>query len=239
MKNLYIFSFLMIAALGMTAQDSASVIFAIDMNGVSSVSADGVSLAGNLQDNFAGTACNEWTPGCTILSDDDADGVWTIKLKVAVGTYEYKYVNGIAWGNNEGGGLSADCGVDDMNGAFNRTLDLTSAPLDRDTIIGPFKYDSCTLSTLQVTSLDRGFESAMAMTVAPNPANSSAVLSFKNDRAHEFTMTLSTMTGAVVRRESVTGSSVEIQRNDLPAGLYFVTLVNNEGQRASRKMIFR
>lgn len=239
MKNLYIFSFLMVAALGMTAQDSASVIFAIDMNGVTSVSADGVSLAGNVQDNYAGSACGEWSPGCTVLSDDDADGVWTIKVKIAVGTYEYKYVNGNAWGNNEGGGLSADCGVDDMNGAFNRTLDLTNAPLDRDTVVGPFKYDSCSLSTLQVTSIDRGFESAMAMNVAPNPANSSAVLSFRNDHANEFTMTLTSMTGAVVRRESVTGSSVEITRNDLPAGLYFVTLANNEGQRASRKMIFR
>ena len=239
MKNFYTLVLLMVAAMGVSAQDTVSVIFAIDMNGVANVSTDGVSIAGTIQDNYAGTSCGEWNPGCTVLTDDDQDGVWTIKLRLPVGTYLYKYVNGNAWGNNEGGGLTDACGEDDGNGGLNRTLDLTNAPLDRDTVVGPFKYDSCAVSSVQVTSIDREFANELSMSVAPNPTSHGAVLSFSNEAGKRYTFTMTSMTGAIVRREVVSNSSVEIARRDLPAGLYFLTLTNGEGQQASQKLLLQ
>lgn len=238
MKKIYLFACVVLATFGTQAQDSASVIFAIDMNDVTNISTDGVTLAGNVQDNMSG-GCTEWTPGCSFMTDDDGDGVYTLRVMVLKGTYEYKYVNGTAWGNNEGPGLSTECGVDDNNGAFNRTLDLTNAPAGKDTIIGPFKYDSCAVSSIQVTSVERALDQQLGMKVTPNPASEAALLSFINERGQTFRMTMTTMTGAIVRSETATGSSIAIPRNDLPAGLYFVTMTNADGQRATRKLIFR
>ena len=238
MKNLYTLAVAMLFALGLSAQDSVNVVFAVDMNGVSSVSSNGVSVAGTIQDNYAGSSCSEWNPGCTVLSDSDGDGVWTIRLRLPATTYLYKYVNGNAWGNNEGGGLR-DCGTDDGNGGFNRTLDLTNAPTNIDTVVGPFKYDSCTFSTIQVTSIDRGFANSVSMTLSPNPATDAVTVSFNKASAETFSMTLTTITGAVVRQEVATGSSVTLQRAELPAGIYFITLSNRKGERATQKVIFR
>ena len=238
MKKFYTLAFVMLAALGMSAQDSVSVVLAVDMNN-ETVSADGVTIAGNFQAAYAGTACGDWSPGCTPLTDDDADGVYTVKLKLPAGSYQFKFINGIAWGDDEGSGLTADCGVDNGVGGFNREMDLTNDPTDVDTVVGAYVYNSCDVSSIMVTSIERGFDDALAMTVAPNPAFGTATLSFANDRGEDFNMTVTTMTGAVVRSEVVAGTSVEITRNDLPAGLYFVTLTNAEGQRATRKMIFR
>lgn len=238
MKKIYTLAFVMLAALGMTAQDSVSVILAVDMTN-ETVNTDGVTIAGNFQAAYAGTTCGDWSPGCTVLTDDDADGVYTVKIKLPAAAYQFKFLNGVAWGDDEGSGLTDACGVDNGVGGFNREMDLSAAPVDADTVIGPYVYNSCDVSTIQVTSIDRGFDNQLSMTVAPNPAFGTAVLSFVNDRGQDFNMTVTTMTGAVVRSEVVTGTSVEITRNDLPAGLYFVTLTNAEGQRATRKMIFR
>jgi len=59
----------------------------------------GVTVAGSFQG---------WSPGSDFLVDDgtngDAvagDGIYTITLNVPIGSYEYKFINGIAWGADE------------------------------------------------------------------------------------------------------------------------------------------
>lgn len=67
------------------------------------VSADGVNLAGDLQE-AAGFGPN-WTPSATgnELSDADGDGIYTITFQIAPGSYNYKIVNGNdAWENVPG-----------------------------------------------------------------------------------------------------------------------------------------
>lgn len=242
MKKFYALFVLALFTTAVQAQDTISVIFAVDASAIT-VTSDTIGIAGDWQDN-SNVGCGDWTPSCdgSVLLDADEDGVYTVKVKILRGTYAYKYINGTAWGDNEGltgTNLTGDCSVTDGGGNINRTLDLSNAPVGKDTVVGPYLYDDCAFSATRVTGIDREFAGNLGMSIAPNPANSNATLTFANERGQSYTMTLTTMTGAVVRREAVTTSTVEIQRNDLPAGLYFVTLVNGEGQRASKKMIFR
>lgn len=84
----------------------------VDMRAVI-VSPDGVHVAGDLQ-MPSGAAAN-WDPAITALSDANGDGIYDITLNLPAGTYAYKFVNGNAWGLDEGGGanpaIPAPCNV--------------------------------------------------------------------------------------------------------------------------------
>ncbi len=70
-----------------------SVTFQVDMNN-ETVDANGVHMAGSFQG---------WDPAATALSDDDGDGIYSIIVDTLTAgtTYEYKYINGNAWGQDE------------------------------------------------------------------------------------------------------------------------------------------
>ena len=74
------------------------VTFRVDMS-QETVSTNGVHVAGNFQ-SAAGFPSN-WNPGTTALSDTDGDGIYEVTLSLPGGSYQYKYVNGNAWGNDE------------------------------------------------------------------------------------------------------------------------------------------
>ncbi|MGB1384859.1 MAG: hypothetical protein ACPG6N_06405, partial [Flavobacteriales bacterium] len=68
-----------------------SVTFTVDMTVVSSVSENGVHIAGSFQGwNAAGTALT-----------DNGDGTWSVTAEMAPGTYEFKFINSNAWDGNE------------------------------------------------------------------------------------------------------------------------------------------
>lgn len=70
-----------------------AVRFAVDMAKVSSVSADGVHIAGNLQG---------WDPAKTAMSNlFNTNSLYETIICLADGSYEFKYVNGNAWGSDE------------------------------------------------------------------------------------------------------------------------------------------
>lgn len=70
------------------------VTFRVDMSTQESVSANGVCVAGSFQG---------WTPGASMLSDADGDGIWEGTFPLAPGTYEFKFVNGTSWGGGGAG----------------------------------------------------------------------------------------------------------------------------------------
>jgi hypothetical protein len=71
-----------------------AVRFAVDMQKEASVSADGVHLAGSLQG---------WNPATTRMTNlyDNKNKIYEIILTLDSATYQYKYVNGKAWGSDE------------------------------------------------------------------------------------------------------------------------------------------
>jgi hypothetical protein len=64
------------------------------------VSPDGIHVAGSMQG---------WDPAATELLDGDGDGIYEVTLALQPQGYQYKFVNGNAWGSEEG--IPAACNV--------------------------------------------------------------------------------------------------------------------------------
>ena len=67
------------------------VTFTVDMSVLSSVSEEGVHLAGSFQG---------WDAESTMLTDN-GDGTWSTTLEVAPGAHEFKFINGRGWNGGE------------------------------------------------------------------------------------------------------------------------------------------
>ena len=93
MKKLYTLATLLAFSLAAVAQ--VNVTFQVDMN-QQTVSADGVHCAGNWQ--AAAGFPGDWDPSTAELLDPDMDGVYELTVQLAAGSYEYKFINGNAWG---------------------------------------------------------------------------------------------------------------------------------------------
>lgn len=80
--------------------------FQVDMS-QQVLSPNGVFLAGNFADpNNDGTIENpayaQWNPGSIEMLDSDLDGIYEVTLTLAESnTYEYKFINGNSWGEDE------------------------------------------------------------------------------------------------------------------------------------------
>ena len=71
---------------------------------------------------FVNGSFNGWCGDCNAMSDDDADGIWTVTLSLAAGTYEYKFtLDGWNYQEEFAGGESCTSTID---GFTNRTLTL-------------------------------------------------------------------------------------------------------------------
>lgn len=96
MKKLYALLIMSIFSLGAIAQ--VNVTFQVDMS-TQTVSGDGVHCAGNWQ--AAAGYPGDWDPSTSELLDPDGDMVYELTVQLPAGTYEYKFVNGNAWGSDE------------------------------------------------------------------------------------------------------------------------------------------
>ena len=91
MRVKYIFLFCVFSFLFGNTQN-IDVTFMVDMQ-YETVSADGVYLTGSMQ---------SWIPSSTQMLDGDGDGVYEVTLTLNVNSsYEYKFINGNAWGYDE------------------------------------------------------------------------------------------------------------------------------------------
>jgi hypothetical protein len=219
-------TFLLMLLMSTAAMAQVTLTFRVDMS-AETVSPNGVHVAGNWQDD-AGYP-GEWDPSTAELTDPNEDGIYTLTVTLPAGTYEYKYINDNAWGNNEGGGLSADCGVDDGNGAFNRP-----AVIAGDSMLPAYVYNSCEVTA--VTSI-RG-QAEVAFSVFPNPFSTQAVISFTNQANEAYQVQLLNTSGQVVRRyDNVRGSELTVEKGTLTAGLYLASFVNEAGQRSATRLL--
>lgn len=100
---------------------SVDVTFRVDMS-AETVAASGVHIAGNFQSE-AGLG-NDWNPASTPLQDSDGDDIFEITVSLPPGTYEYKYINGNAWGMDEN--PPSECSVGSTN---NREVTIGNAGL--------------------------------------------------------------------------------------------------------------
>ena len=103
--------FLSICVLLNTFAQESNVTFNVDMN-PTAISPDGIHIAGSFQN---------WDPSTLQLEDPDVDGIYSITVPLENdSTFEYKFINGNSWGNEETSISFIDCnGVDDQNGGIN------------------------------------------------------------------------------------------------------------------------
>ncbi|MDB4286202.1 T9SS type A sorting domain-containing protein [bacterium] len=109
--------------------DTINVTLQVDMSNetVGSV----VSVAGAFQGQVPGTT-GDWKPGETLMTDGDGDGIYEVTVRIAEGTYQYKFLNGDAWGTDEG--IPSACAVSN-----NREMIV----LDNDTIVDVVCFGTC------------------------------------------------------------------------------------------------
>lgn len=120
------------------AVNTINVKIQVDMTNVkltTGISANGVSIAGDFQ-SAAGLGGN-WSPGTILLTDDNNDNVYEIDMTLPEGDYQFKFLNGNAWGTEES--VPVEC---QNPGSTNRLMSISGAQ-GSDVTVGPFCYSSC------------------------------------------------------------------------------------------------
>lgn len=117
-------------------KNNLQVTIAVDMTNVAAdvgISPNGVSVAGTFQAaaGFAG----DWNPELTLMTDPDGDNVYTITVTLPEGMYQYKFLNGNAWGTEES--IAEECRV-----GGNREMTIAGNN-GEEVMIGPFCFGAC------------------------------------------------------------------------------------------------
>ena len=143
MRKIYLSICLLLAVALPASAQMFNVTFEVDMNNQASI-ADTVSVAGSFQ--AAAGFASDWTPGITRLTDGNMDGIYDITVQLPAGSYEYKFLNGAAWGTDEG--VPGACQV---NG--NRGVTVSG-----NTTIGVVCFGMCAACPQNVDTVDVTFQ---------------------------------------------------------------------------------
>jgi hypothetical protein len=223
MRKIYLSLVFVLAAAAAFAQNK-TVTLRVDMTG-QTVSADGVHVAGNFQ--VAAGFASDWTPNITPLTNE-GNGLYTVTISVPAGTYEYKYINGNAWGGDELG-ITSDCGSGGI-GTLNRLIVVSV-----DSVLPAFLFNTCTVSIR--SSIEGDLSATRPVRVYPNPMTNESVFEFSNEARSSYTFRMTTINGQVVREvRDFTGDAIAIERGTLASGLYFLSLINEAGEVYNTKM---
>lgn len=88
------------------------------------------------------------------------------------------------------------------------------------------------------TSNNNDISVVLGMSIAPNPSNGNAVLTFNNADGNVYDMTISTLVGQTVStQKNIKTNTVNIEKGNMTAGMYFVTLRNTQGKFATEKLV--
>ena len=134
--KIYFFNTLFLLFCLSQLQSQTSVTFRVDMS-AETVAAGGVHIAGSFQ-SAAGLGSN-WNPAATAVPDLNGDDIYEITVLPPPGTYEYKFINGNAWGMDEN--PPSDCSIGNTN---NREVTVANAAL----LLPPHPFNGC-ITTLR------------------------------------------------------------------------------------------
>lgn len=73
--------------------------------------------------------------------------------------------------------------------------------------------------------------------ISPNPVQDAAVFSFTNANSGSFDLTITNAMGQIMSTQRVIGNQAIIERNDMPAGMYFAVLTDDKGGIVSRRFV--
>ncbi|MBN8693947.1 MAG: T9SS type A sorting domain-containing protein [Bacteroidetes bacterium] len=191
--------------------------FLVDMSNETSVSSNGVHVAGNFQ-------TQTWNTKNNILYSFGG-GVYEVIAYAPSGNYEFKYYNGNTAGDAET--VPSACATNN-----NRTHNLIA-----DTILPTVCYKACV--TCNLASVYEYSSEIRGIKMYPNPLVSSATLEFK-DKGTNYEATIMDLSGRVLQTyNSSNGENIEIKRDDLKSGIYLVRVINSQNAKSTSKLIIQ
>lgn len=205
--------------------DSVNVTFRVDIAN-ELPAAEGIFLSGN----FVG-----WDFDSLVMTDNGS-GQWSRTVRLTAGPYEYKFFNGPG-GDPVGETANFDslgCGASNGLGGYNRTFDNTGDSTDSSLPV--WVWNTC--NSVNATGIADDLNKNGDFRIFPNPFTASTRIEFNNDDRKSYDLTMTNLNGQVVRRISnITDSHVQINRETLSGGLYFISLTNQNGDVFSAKVI--
>lgn len=150
MKKVYL-SMLAVFFFGATFAQNYNLTFRVDL-GSATPSSNGVHVAGSFQNPV-------WSPGATSMTQVGSSSIYSVTVQVPAGNYEFKFLNGNAWGDDEG--IPAECNVGNGNG--NRWVTVWS-----DTTLPAVEFGDCAPAGMNsiMFMVDMSQETAVSDTVS-------------------------------------------------------------------------
>ncbi len=211
--------------------DTLNITFAVDMRDeIINGTVGTVSLAGSFQSEVVGQSWSDWTPGVTLMTDPDGDSVYTVTLRFVEGFYEYKFINGTTWGQDE----TVPAGCQWNNNRFMNIDTSNNSTVFLDEVC----FSSCSdcapiLNTAYLNSNN------LILQVVPNPFEMATTLQLFGNNT-DYTVQLFNISGQLVQSRKGFGEKpLEIERNNLKAGIYFLQVQTTEGKQLNHKIIVR
>ncbi|MFN0204200.1 MAG: T9SS type A sorting domain-containing protein, partial [Bacteroidia bacterium] len=205
-----------------------NVTFRVDMQ--SEVVNDSVFVAGDFQ-----LPCT-WAKTALKMNQVGTSSIYERTVLVFPGRYGYRYENGIdpAVGEETTNFDNFGCGNNDFG--HNRKLDITGMTTPHTE--PAYLFNSCDATLI---SIEDDLNNGKAVSVVPNPFNTSAKISFANPNAISYNVTITNLAGQIVKRMAdVKGTSIEVNKNDLGAeGIYFLTIANAKGEKFTQKLVLQ
>lgn len=141
---------------------------------------------------------------------------------VNAGSYQFKYINGKTVNKEET--VPTACATSN-----NRTMTIT-----QDTVLKVVCFGSCSACSPNGIFEQQGYEQ---LTVYPNPSNDFTVLKF-NDGDLNHTVQIKDVTGKTVRLyDNFNKAELRIEKEELNAGIYFITSLDSKKSAAVTKWI--
>jgi hypothetical protein len=194
---------------------TANITFRVDMNNVSTA-----FTTPEINGTF-----NNWCGSCASMTDADNDDIWQITINMAIGdTIEYKFSHD-NWAGQESLDSTGSC--TNNNGQFtNRKLVIPAG----DTTLAAVCWGFCEPCGI-ANSIEK--LSKASLKVYPNPANSMINIQINQSGL----VRILDLTGRVVKAENMDAGERILSIDDLPKGLYFVQLNNQQGTLSQRLVV--
>ena len=194
---------------------TADVTFIVDFTQASYTPADTIYLIGHF---------TQWEDNAIIMTPHTSAGQYiTTVPSFCPGTMEYRFSNGDPEDSDNHEPVDSACGVDNGVGGYNRFFARTgSADTLRHT------YGTCSFVGIEEGALD-------FVTLRPNPMTESTTIGLGSNDL--YTVRVMDITGRVVAGFDNVQGDVELVRNNMVNGMYFVNVANSKGDVKTMKVV--
>jgi hypothetical protein len=207
-----------------------NVTFRVDMSN-EIVSSNGLFVAGSFQNPA-------WDKDTLLMTDANGDRVYEFTQSIEPAEYQFKFYNGNA-GDPDGENANFEmggCGASNGIGGYNRVLNIQGRLSD--TILPVYFFNSCSLSI--VASAAPKTSTFTSVTVSPNPFGQTATVDIQRNDRSAYSMRIVSLTGQVVTEvNGLRSDRIEISREGLRSGLYFLELRDAKGSKVTEKIVIQ